>query len=607
MHIKTRRLPPLIILLSCTQILTGCGNGAAGEPGEVIHADSGNLISRSPIAIGSEQCPSGGMTIHYGVDKNASGALENDEINGSDVICNGENGLQTLISTAAVPVGEANCSNGGFRISTGLDSNKNSLLDSNEITNPPSVVCHGVGADGVAISETKLESLLSDTTVKISVVGSLTEAGKKTVSMGHGTGFFISDTGLILTNNHVVTGASQINIYDSKNALLGPAAIVGVAECADLAVIKLQNLTLKPKFLAWSDIPITRGLDTVAAGFPSDVFDKFGDAQFTYTKGSITSLPLAQGTPWGYVTVFSHDSQIYSGNSGGPLVDMNTGNVLGVNAMVTRYSDSEFGIPRFYAIAAEIAKPYSERLSKGENIHSIGITGETYFDSLYGLPKGIYIKATKATGHAAKIGILPGDVIASLNNVDLFVKDDIQWNSNDNRTKYSMERYCGILASYPPNSASSTEDRGAELPVKVLRSQGYGQVCVGSINGTALSCDTKDTEPNNTYGEAQSISIGQTVSGVIKQPENRANEWDGFTFTVVTAGSYRVRASSGLLADIDVYLDQTPASATPIASSTTLGFSDEDFAVTLQPGTYYVWITPYSVSSAAEYTLRVSQ
>jgi len=598
-----------LMVASCISWLPGCGGGSGSGQNDspiVLHAGNGTVILRSPLASGV-QCKNGGATIDYGIDENANGALEPGEIDGSNVVCNGESGVAAMVRTSALELGEENCAAGGIRISIGLDSNSNRLLDDSEVTNNKSVICHGVSAALPRISEPDLERLMTETTVRIEAIGTeVSKPGERSTFLGGGSGFFVSEDGLIVTNNHVVAGASQLSVFNNKGELIDAASVVGVAECADLAVIKLQNKSIKRKPMSWSTTPVARGLDVVAVGYPADVTDKYSNPQFTYTKGGITSLSLSQGMPWGYVDAFTHDAQIYSGSSGGPLVDASTGNVVGVNYMATR-ALSAIAQPRFYSISANTAKGYSERLSKGENIDSIGINGEVFFDEI-GLPKGVFAKAIRPGSQADQIGLKPGDLITEINSANLFVRADKQIDSELSRPNFSMERYCGVLASNPPNNAGSLLDKGKELPIRVLRSDGYGHVCTGSVNGAPLVCSSGDDEPNGTYATAQKIAAGTTVNGVIKKASGRDPESDVFQFTVTKETSYRARLSTNLLADLDLHVAQFSDVPKYLKSGSFDDYGSEDLSVRLLPGTYYLVVdSQYASSLATEYRLSLSE
>ena len=78
-------------------------------------------------------CVAGGTRIDTGIDKNKNGILDTEEIQSTVYVCNGNNGLNNLINFTIEPAG-ANCANGGFKIDTGLDLNKDGLLNPGEIT-----------------------------------------------------------------------------------------------------------------------------------------------------------------------------------------------------------------------------------------------------------------------------------------------------------------------------------------------------------------------------------------------------------------------------------------------------------------------------------------
>ena len=122
-------------------------NGVTGADGSS-GADGSNglnaLVALSAEAPG-ESCLAGGTLITTALDANNDGAIQNDEVISSITVCNGVDGLTSLMSTSAEAAGE-NCADGGVRVDVGLDVNSNSILDAGEITNT-AYICNG--ASGV--------------------------------------------------------------------------------------------------------------------------------------------------------------------------------------------------------------------------------------------------------------------------------------------------------------------------------------------------------------------------------------------------------------------------------------------------------------------------
>ncbi|MBU1220618.1 VCBS repeat-containing protein [Myxococcota bacterium] len=120
--------------LDASEILTEtvvC-NGSAGA--EV-------LLMSTPEPNGVN-CPEGGQRVDSGLDANKNGVLDNDEISNTTYVCNGENGAEGLLVITPEPSGD-NCPGGGQRVDSGLDTNKNGILDNEEILNT-GYVCNGI-------------------------------------------------------------------------------------------------------------------------------------------------------------------------------------------------------------------------------------------------------------------------------------------------------------------------------------------------------------------------------------------------------------------------------------------------------------------------------
>jgi hypothetical protein len=138
---------PLAVLL-----LTACGGGGGGgatkSPATTTTATDAHSVvyavnKSAPIAT----CASGGITVQSGIDSNGNGALDTAEITSTQYVCNGASGSAALVAMTAETAG-ANCTSGGEKVSAGLDANGNGTLDSGEITTT-AYVCNGAnGTNG---------------------------------------------------------------------------------------------------------------------------------------------------------------------------------------------------------------------------------------------------------------------------------------------------------------------------------------------------------------------------------------------------------------------------------------------------------------------------
>ncbi len=286
--------------------------------------------------------------------------------------------------------------------------------------------------------------------VQIEAQGSFVSPSEGTVFnvAGRGSGFIIDESGIAVTNNHVVTGSALLKVFVNGESRPRNARILGVSECSDLAVIDIDGDGYS--FLEWYDGDIKVGLDVFAAGYP------LGDPEFTLTRGIISKARADGETSWASVdNVVEHDATINPGNSGGPLVTSD-GRVVGVN--YAGRSDTN----QYFAIARDEARPLIEELRSGKDVTSLGINGEA-FALEDGSLSGIWVWSVKSGSPADKAGVRPGDIVTQLERLVL-------------ATDGTMTSYCDILRS---RTASDT------LQIAVLRSE-TEQVLEGQINGREL-------------------------------------------------------------------------------------------------------------------------
>jgi serine protease Do len=291
---------------------------------------------------------------------------------------------------------------------------------------------------------------------------------------GQGSGFIIDESGLAVTNNHVVTGAALIKVRIGGEGPELNARILGVSECSDLAVIDIQGDGYE--YLEWFDGPITTGLDIYVAGFP------LGDPEFTLTRGIVAKEKADGETNWASVDhVIQHDASTNPGNSGGPVVTAD-GKVVAIH-----YAGDPSVIQQF-AIGRDEALGIIDRLSAGTDVDSIGVNGEAVVGTDI---SGIWVASVASGSAADNAGIKGGDLILSMENLDL-------------ATDGTMASYCDILRTHNP---------GDTLNVEVLRFDTQ-QVLAGQINGRPLvetasfaGGDESDSEGGEP-GHAEDISPG---------------------------------------------------------------------------------------------------
>jgi S1-C subfamily serine protease len=279
---------------------------------------------------------------------------------------------------------------------------------------------------------------------------------------GRGSGFIIDQSGIAVTNNHVVTGAAKVLVWiggDTSKSY--NARVLGVSECSDLAVIDIEGEGFP--YLDWYDGSIQVGLDVYTAGFP------LGDPEYTLTKGIVSKEKAGGETNWASIeSVLMHDATINPGNSGGPLID-NDGKVVAVNYAAYKEAD------QYFAISKDVAIPIIEQLRSERDIDAIGINGNAVVSN-DGTLTGIWVSSVASGSPAENSGITGGDILTSLEGLTL-AKDG------------TMLDYCDIIRSHSPQDTMSVE---------VLRYD-TSESLEGQLNGRALAVvDTFHTSGDDT-------------------------------------------------------------------------------------------------------------
>ena len=231
------------------------------------------------------------------------------------------------------------------------------------------------------------------------------------IEHGLGSGVVISPDGYIVTNNHVVDGATDIRVTTSNRRVM-KAKLIGTDPLTDLAVIKVDGSDLAS--VPWGDSKDVRPGETVLA---------FGNPygfRFTVTRGIVSAVnrPNPDGDPRKPGEFIQTDAAINPGNSGGPLVDAR-GEVVGINTFLVSPSGTFSGMG--FAIPSQIAKPVVDSLIRyGKVSHGrIGITvsdvtpdNAKFFDD--STASGAVISQVEPDSPGAKAGLQVGDVITAV-------------------------------------------------------------------------------------------------------------------------------------------------------------------------------------------------
>ncbi len=277
-----------------------------------------------------------------------------------------------------------------------------------------------------------------------------------------GSGFVIDGEGHILTNNHVVEGASKIQVKLGASDTKYPAEVVGADPASDLALLKVEAPAKELHPLTLGDSSrVEVGDPVVAIGNP------FG-LDRTVTSGIVSALQRQIQAPNGFSidNVIQTDAAINPGNSGGPLINAR-GEVIGINSQIeTGGSGSNGNVGIGFSIPINTAKAEIHQLeTKGEVEHAyLGIEGGTISPELakaVNLPvkEGVIVQNVVKGGPADKAGVEGGNTSATINGAEIQLGGDII-TEIDGQKIAGMEELIEIVNKKKP---------GESMELKLLR------------------------------------------------------------------------------------------------------------------------------------------
>jgi serine protease Do len=236
------------------------------------------------------------------------------------------------------------------------------------------------------------------------------DEGRDWIRQGQGSGFIVSDDGLILTNNHVVADAEQIivRLHDDREL---EAELVGADPSTDLALIRIDANELRPVSFGDSD-DLAVGEWVVAVGNPFAL-------EFSITAGIVSAKGRSRVGIADYEDFIQTDAAINPGNSGGPLVNLR-GEVVGVNTAIATRTGGNMGIG--FAIPSALARDIMESLRESGTVIR-GWLGVSIQDLTAGLAEsfdydgtdGALVSQVVEDSPAEEAGLRSGDIIVGYN------------------------------------------------------------------------------------------------------------------------------------------------------------------------------------------------
>ena len=231
---------------------------------------------------------------------------------------------------------------------------------------------------------------------------------------GLGSGVIISNDGYILTNYHVVEGASNLVVNIDEDAY--DARIVGTDPSSDLAVVKIEAGNLTPIEVG-SSSDLVVGEWVLAAGSPYGLEKSVSTGIISALYRS-TSMQSETGLAI-YANMIQTDAAVNPGNSGGALVD-SSGKLIGINTLIESASGSNSGVA--FAIPVDYAMKVAEQLKNGEQVQHahMGVSlatvnSQNYQSANLSVQSGAYIRQIEEGSPAANAGLQQGDVITKVN------------------------------------------------------------------------------------------------------------------------------------------------------------------------------------------------
>ena len=222
---------------------------------------------------------------------------------------------------------------------------------------------------------------------------------------GLGSGFIYDDEGLILTANHVVSGAGNSVRVRSADGTLRDGEVIGGDDATDIAVVKIKPFEGMEVATLAIGVKLQVGQLAVAVGSP------FGLDQ-TVTSGIVSAIDRPESTPGGAIDMIQTDSAINPGNSGGPLADRG-GRIIGLNDQIATQTGENTGVG--FAIPNDVANAVADKLVAGEPVRFalLGVRTQSQGQGLVGT--GAIVVSVEAGSPAAEAGLQEGDRITDVN------------------------------------------------------------------------------------------------------------------------------------------------------------------------------------------------
>ncbi|MEZ5827780.1 MAG: Do family serine endopeptidase [Hyphomicrobiales bacterium] len=366
-------------------------------------------------------------------------------------------------------------------------------------------------------------------------------------SLAQGSGFFVTEDGFVVTNNHVVEDAEDITVTMEDGEKFD-AKLVGTDPRTDVALIKVTDKSGKKfPYVKFSEKDPRVGDWVLAVGNP------FGLGG-TVTAGIISAHNRDIGSgPYDYLQI---DAAVNRGNSGGPSFDLD-GNVIGVNTAIFSPSGGNVGIA--FAVPAALVKQVVTELKSHGSVDRgwLGVVIQNVNDDIadsIGLsePKGAMITKVTEDGPAAKEDIKAGDVIVEVNGEEVEDSRDLARKiaelAPDSKVKLSIVRYgdkrdvnmklgafpsakklASLEQDEPADQSEQMEDLGLSLaPAMKIPGAGDEGVVITEVDPSSDAAD-KGLKPGDVILQVAGVDVSDpadVAAGIKKAMQGSQTDKD---------------------------------------------------------------------------------
>lgn len=346
------------------------------------------------------------------------------------------------------------------------------------------------------------------------------EGGGNQPKEAAGSGVILTEDGYIVTNNHVIDKADKIKvILDDKRSY--EAKLIGVDPSTDLALLKIEEKNLA--FVPFGNSDHVRvGEWVLAVGNPFDLTSTV-TAGIVSAKGRNINI-LRSKTNYAIESFIQTDAAVNPGNSGGALVDLK-GRLIGINTAIATptgsYTGYSFAVPE-----AIVKKVVDDLLKYGEvqrgllGINIQDISAELAKEKGLKDVKGVYVGGVNENGAAKEAGIMEGDVITKINDVNVNTSSELQEN----------------VARYRPGNKINVTflRKGVEKTVSAVLKNKMGNLSIVKAEDnsfTALGAEFKalTKEDKQKFKVEEGVKVTKLKEGKLKD----AGMKEGFIITKV--------------------------------------------------------------------------